>query len=173
MRRAIEMATPVILACILVLGVLIYRQVDRASDAVVDTTSTAVAAIDALAGDELRGATGLSMDQSDPPGQGGQWIEAPDGSLWPLDLAPEEEPIAEEGTPDLPDSFEPLDDYPVGGWILPELHDELGGLCHDVNRALEGEFDDLALTDARAYSFGLMIELCDLYWADEIAARDR
>ena len=175
MRGAIEIATPVILACILVLGVLIYRQVDRASDAVVDTTSTAVTAIDALARDELRGAASLPLDQSEPPGQGqgGQWIEAPDGSLWPLDLAPEEGLIAEEGTPDLPDSFEPLDDYPVGGWILPELHDELGGLCHDVNRALEGEFDDLALTDARAYSFGFMIELCDLYWADEIAARDR
>ena len=173
MRKAIEIATLAILACILVLGVLIYRQVDRASDAVVDTTSTAVAAIDALAGDELRGAAGLSMDRSELLGRSGQWTEAPDGSLRPLDLAPEEEPMVEDGLPDRPSNFGPLDDYPVGGWVPPEFHDALRGLCHEVNRALEGDFDNLTLTDARAHSFDLMVQMCDLYWADEIAAQNR
>lgn len=168
MRKAIETATPVILVCILVLGVLIYRQVDRASDAVVDTTSTAVEAIDALAGDEIIGAAGLPTDRFDDDRSQTQRND------WILDdPVPEEEPKAEDGPPYLPGSFQSLGDYPVGGWVPPELYDEVGGLCHEVNRALEGEFDDLALTNARAHSIDLMSELCDLYWADEVAARDR
>ena len=141
---------------------------DRTSDAVVDTTSTAVEAIDSLAGDEIIGAAGLPTDRFND----GQSRTQQDD--WALDNpVPEEEPMAEDGLPYLSDSFQPLDDYPVGGWVPPELYDEVGGLCHEVNRALEGDFDDLTLTNAKAHSFGLMVELCDLYWADEIAARDR
>ncbi len=53
------------------------------------------------------------MDQSELLGRRGQWLEAPDGSLWPLDLAPEEEPMAEDGLPDRPSNFEPLNNLPV------------------------------------------------------------
>ena len=37
----------------------------------------------------------------------------------------------------------------------------------------EGEFDSLTPTNSSAHGFGLMDEVCDLYWADVTGAQNR